>query len=123
MFGHKLKAFRNPKGAGRFVRRFSTSGIKLSDNWLTNELKSLGSNSRKNNIAKVNLNVNSLLSSTEFWASCYESIKSNPGIYAKGGSPSGNINLSIDGIDLDYFKSLANKIKSGRFRFGPTRKL
>jgi retron-type reverse transcriptase len=32
------------------------------------------------------------------------------------------VNPSIDGIDLDYFNLLAKKIKSGRFRFGPTRK-
>jgi hypothetical protein len=38
----------------------------LSADWLTNELRSLGFNSRKNNIAKVNINVNSLLSSPEF---------------------------------------------------------
>lgn len=32
------------------------------------------------------------------------------------------MNLSIDGIDLDYFNLLAKKVKSGRFLFGPTRK-
>jgi len=122
MFKHKLKAYRNSKGAGKFVRNLSTSCIDLSEDWLTNELRSLGLNSRKNNIAKVNINVNSLLSSPEFWVYCYESIKSNPGVLSPGGSPDGSVNLSIDGIDLEYFNLLAKKIKSGRFLFGPTRK-
>ena len=122
MSRYKLKAYRNSKGAGKFVRKLSTSCIDLSEDWLTNELRSLGFNSRKNNIAKVNINVNSLLSSPEFWVHCYESIKSNPGILSPGVSPDGSVNLSIDGIDLDYFNLLAKKIKSGRFRFGPTRK-
>jgi len=121
MSRYKLKACRNSKGAGKFVRKLSTSCIDLSEDWLTNELRSLGFNSRKNDIAKVNINVNSLLSSPEFWVHCYESIKSNPGILSPGGSPDGSVNLSIDGIDLDYFNLLAKKIKSGRFRFGPTR--
>ena len=122
MFKHKLKAYRNSKGAGKFVRNLSTSCIDLSEDWLTNELRSLGLNSRKNNIAKVNMNVNSLLSSPEFWVYCYESIKSNPGVLSPGGSLDGSVNLSIDGIDLEYFNLLAKKIKSGRFLFGPTRK-
>ena len=85
MFRHKLKAFENSKGAGKFVRKLSTSCINLSGDWLTNELRSLGLNSRENNIAKVNINVNSLLSSPEFWVYCYESIKSNPGVFSPGG--------------------------------------
>ena len=122
MFGHKLKACRISTGAGKFVRQLSTSCIDLSEDWLTNELRSLGRNSRENNIAKVNTNVNSLLSSPEFWVYCYESIKSNPGAFSPGGSPDGSVNLSMDGIDLDYFNLLAKNIKSGRFRFGPIRK-
>jgi len=122
MFRYKLKACKNSRGAGKFVRKLSTSCVDSSEDWLTNELRSLGLNSRKNNIAKVNISVNSLLSSPEFWVHCYESIKSNPGILSPGGSPDGSVNLSIDGIDLDYFNLLAKKIKSGRFRFGPTRK-
>jgi len=123
MSGYKLKAYGNSMGAGKFVRQLSTScSAEMSEDWLTKELRSLGLNSRENNIAKVNKNVNSLLSSPEFWVHCYESIKSNPGIHSPGGSPSGSVNLSIDGIDLDYFDLLAKKIKSGRFRFGPIRK-
>jgi group II intron reverse transcriptase/maturase len=121
MSRYKLKARRNSKGAGKFVRKLSTSRIDSSEDWLTNELRSLDFNSRKNNIAKVNINVNSLLSSPEFWVHCYESIKSNPGILSPGESPEGRVNSSIDGIDLDYFNLLAKKIKSGRFCFGPTR--
>jgi group II intron reverse transcriptase/maturase len=122
MSRYKLKACRNSKGAGKFVRKLSTSCIDLSEDWLTNELRSLGFNSRENNIAKVNINVNFLLSSPEFWVHCYESINSNPGIFSSGGSHDGRVNLSIDGIDLDYFNLLAKKVKSGRFLFGPTRK-
>lgn len=122
MSRYKLKPCRNSKGAGKFVRKLRTSSINLSEEWLTNELRYLGLDSRKNNIAKVNVNVNFLLSSPEFWVHCYESIKSNPGILSTGGNFDSSVNLSVDGIDLDYFDLLAKKIKSGRFRFGPTRK-
>jgi retron-type reverse transcriptase len=110
MFGHELKACRNSKGAGKFVRKLSSSCINLSEDWLTNELKSLSFNSRENNIAMVNINVNSLLSSPKFWVHCYENIESNSNIF-------------IDEIDLEYFNLLAKKIKSGRFIFGPVKKV
>jgi group II intron reverse transcriptase/maturase len=118
----KLKACKISKGAGGFVRELSTSCVSSSEDWLTNELKSLNFNSRENNIEKVNNNVSSLLKSPEFWMHCYESIKSNPGIHAAGGSPTDSANSSIDGIELDYFTILAKNIQTGRFRFGPTRK-
>jgi hypothetical protein len=47
MSRYKLKACRNSKGAGKFVRKLSTSCTDLSEDWLTNELRSLGLNSRK----------------------------------------------------------------------------
>lgn len=53
---------------------------------------------------------------------CYGSIKSNPGIHSPGGSLLEGSTISLDGINLDYFKSLALVIKSGRFRFGSTKK-
>jgi len=65
----------------------------LFEDWLTNESRSLGPNSREDNIAKVNTNVNSFLSSPEFRVYCYESIKSNLGAFLPGGSPDGSVNL------------------------------
>jgi len=118
----KLKAYNISKGAGRFVRELSTSCVNSSEDRLTKELKSLNFNSRENNIEKVNSNVSSLLNSPQFWMHCYESIKSNPGIHAAGGSPANSVNSTIDGISLDYFSTLAKSVQSGRFRFGPTRK-
>lgn len=53
MSRYKLKACRNSKRAVKFVRKLFTSGIDLSEDWLTNELRSLGLNSRENNIAQV----------------------------------------------------------------------
>ena len=123
MSGHKLKVYEISKGAGKFVRRFSTSGQNNeSGDWLTSELKDLHINSINNNINRVNKCVNTLLSSSEFWIYCYESIKSNPGVHSPGGSSLEGKKVEMDGIDLDYFKQLGLLIKTGKFRFGSTRK-
>jgi group II intron reverse transcriptase/maturase len=119
----KLKVFALPKRTGKFVRKFSTSGPeKESEDWLTSKLKNLRINSIKNDFAGVNLTVNSLLSSYIFWVHCYESIKSNPGVHSPGGKLLEGNTISLDAINLDYFKSLASLIKTGRFHFGSTRK-
>jgi retron-type reverse transcriptase len=122
MSRYRLKVCVNSKGAGKFVREFSTSCIELSEDWLTNELKLLSFNSRKNSIAEVNINVNSLLSSPQFWIHCYKSIKSNTYRFSLQGSCQSNTSLFIDKFDSEYFNLLAKTISSGRFRFEPIRK-
>ena len=123
MFGHKLKVCGISKGAGKFVRKFSTSGQNNeSEDWLTSELKDLHVNSINNNIDRVNQCVNTLLSSSTFWIYCYESIKSNPGVHYPGSSSLEGKKVEMCGIDLDYFKKLGLLIKTGKFHFDFTGK-
>lgn len=123
MRGSRLKVYPILKGAGISARRLITTGAEeQSLEWLTQELINLRVSSVKNDFERVNFIVNSLLGSPEFWAHCYESIKSNPGTHALGGGDIDNLKpLTLDGIDLDFFTTLAKAIKTGRFRFGSSR--
>jgi hypothetical protein len=53
---------------------------------------------------------------------CSGSTKNKLDIYFTGGSLLERKTIFLNEIDLDYFKSLALVIKSGRFCFGSTRK-
>ena len=123
MFERKLKAFEISKGAGKFVSRLFTFGSNhKSLDWLTSELFNLRHNSIKNNIDGVNKSVKTLLSSFEFWVYCYCTIKRNSNLHSLAKSSSGAKNLELDGMNLEFFKSLAKTIKSGRFQFSLFRK-
>jgi RNA-directed DNA polymerase len=125
MINQKQKVFEISKGAEKFVRKFSTSGRKnVSKDWLTSELVNLQNNSIKNNIDNVNTSVNILLSSHEFWFHCYENIKSSSGInFLDESSFINSKKITLNHVDLDYFKSLAKSIKTGKFCFEPSRKI
>lgn len=50
--------------------------------------------------------------------SAYELIKSNP-----GNMTTGNDNITLDGIDIEYLKNTQSKLKSGSFEFKPARRI
>nr|YP_009495515.1 reverse transcriptase [Psammoneis japonica]AWQ64245.1 reverse transcriptase [Psammoneis japonica] len=122
--GNTLKECRYFKGTGLSVRYFSSEGDLSSQEAVANELALLEVNSRKNNIDGVNINVHSLLGMPEFWILCYESIKSNPGVHTPGGSALVlDEPITLDGIDLEFFKKLSTSILRGSFRFGLIRRV
>jgi len=116
--GRKLKVFRSIKRVEKFVRKFSTLCKSVSEDWLTNELLNLRSNSVKKSVTGVNQSVNILLSSSKFWVHCYESIKSTPDVYSSGGN-----HKNLDGINLECFNNLAYKIKTGIYCFSSSREV
>jgi len=118
-----LKARYESKGAGYFVRNFSTVyPLGLSEE-IAENLKRLREFSEKYNIAEVNNVVKSLLSNPNFWIYCYESIKSNPSVYSSGERSFIGKLMTLDRISLDFFQKLSNLLPKGRFYFGPTRKI
>ena len=48
----------------------------------------------------------------------YELIKSNPGNMTKGMD-----DITLDGINLSYFKDLQTSLKAGKFDFSPARRV
>lgn len=110
------------KGPVLSNRHFCSLGNNLeSSDTVANELKHLAICSKNNDRKEVDDTVRRLITSQEFWKHCYESIKSNPGSTALGGSVDGKKPKTLDGIDQEFFKVLANRIGSGRFQFGPIR--
>jgi group II intron reverse transcriptase/maturase len=121
-----LKVYGSFKGAGLLVRNFMTDCSQGNQAEVVQLLADLKANSIKNNINGVNNCVNSLLGKKEFWVLCYESIKSNPGTQSFGGSFLLKHNekpKTLDGITLDFFSKLSASILSGKFKFGPTRRI
>jgi group II intron reverse transcriptase/maturase len=121
---NKLKVCFSSKGARFFSSNRTTVGPRIrSADTITHELSLLREHSEKNNIDEVNKIVNSLLSNPEFWILCYESIKSNPGVYYPGVSSFTGKVVTIDGINLEFFHKLSINIPKGKFNFGPIRKV
>lgn len=112
------------KGVSEY-RYFSTQcNIDKSEKKISDVFIELEEASKTNDIAKVNTLVKFLLSNKEFWIGCYDSIKSNPGGMALGG----NLDLikksqTYDNLDLEWFIDLSSRIKSGKFHFGPIRRV
>ena len=115
---HNASTHHESKGAGYFVRNFSTVGPIRSSEIIIQELKQLRKCSIKNNIDEVNSTVKSLLGNPDFWIQCYESIRSNPGLHSHGNSA-----LTLDGINLEFFQKLSISLPKGRFIFGPIRRV
>ena len=114
-----LKGGLTEKGPALTARFYSTSGLNQgSELVIEDELNSLRVYSEGKNMDGVNDSVRKLLTSPNYWIHCYESIKSNPGNMTKGTS-----SVTLDGIDKDFFSSLANAIKTGSFHFGAIRKV
>jgi group II intron reverse transcriptase/maturase len=119
IWGNVLKGHRTEKGPALTTRFYSNTGSNdgsvLS---IEDELRSLRDHSEGKNMEGVNNSVRKLLTSPEYWIHCYESIKSNPGNMTRG-----TTDITLDGIDSEYFSNLADKIKTGSFQFGPIRKV
>ena len=117
-FRQKLKVFKISKGAVKFVRKFSTLGQNNeSKGWLISELQNLRSHSIKNNTYCVNRSVNTLLSSSDFWAYCYKNTQGNHNVYPSGDRSPESKNIAMGGIHLDFFTSLGMSVKAGKFHF------
>lgn len=101
------------------TRHFCSLGnISESTDKVADELKLLAESSSKNDRRGVDNAVRNLITSHEFWTHCYESIKSNPGSAALGIGVYGKKPKTLDGIDLQFFKDLTQRVSSGRFQFG-----
>jgi hypothetical protein len=119
-----LKVLNVSKGPVLFKRFYSSLGS--SSGFIGNvaqELNSLELSSKSNDKKKVDVTVRGLLSSSDFWVHCYESIKSKPGASALGGGKVSSDAETFDGINLNYFDSLSKNICSGKFYFGSTRQV
>ena len=59
-----------------------------------------------------------MLANPLFLCACYNEIKSKPGNLSKGTSEE-----TLDGINMQWFEKTGQMIKSGEFRFTPTRRV
>ena len=73
-------------GARYFASNCTIAGPDGSSEQITKELKHLREYSSENNIVGVNKSVKFLLSNSDFWIYCYESIESKPNVDNSGGS-------------------------------------
>ena len=118
-----LNVYEKLKGVRYFASNQNAVGPDRSSELVAQELTCLRENSEQNNIDGVNSCVKSLLGNPEFWILCYESIKSNPGVFAPGGSLFTGKHETLDGINLEFFQKLSKKILRGSFQFGSIRRL
>lgn len=120
-----LKANFRLKGTRFFVSNKTIEGHTLwSSEIVTQELSILKENSKNNNITEVNAIVNSLLSNSEFWKICYESIKNSPEINVSEENLVISKNLeTINDVYLDFFYKLSINVPKGKFQFGATKKV
>jgi group II intron reverse transcriptase/maturase len=123
IFQNTLKAYYGTKGARFFASSQLIDVHGRSSETIALELTRLRECSEQNNIDGVNKYVKSLLGNPEFWILCYESIKSNPGVYSPGGSIFTGKHKTMDGIDLEFFEKLSVIVPRGSFRFGPIRRV
>jgi len=65
--------------------------------------------------AEVNIKA---ISNLKNLVAAYELIKSNPGNMTKGVNE-----LTLDGIDLTYFNNVQSKLKAGKYKFNPARRI
>uniref|UniRef100_UPI0020014B30 hypothetical protein n=1 Tax=Exserohilum turcicum TaxID=93612 RepID=UPI0020014B30 len=86
--------------------------IKSASSWAKDQLnKYVNKNYEYNGI--INMLANPL-----FLCACYNEIKSKPGNMSKGTSEE-----TLDGINMQWFEKTGQMIKSGEFRFTPTRRV
>lgn len=114
-------------GQRRLTRGFCSSASPLKETSLESfketlptglaELNRLIEES-KNNSNYVFKNVARIIADPEFLKFAYGLIKSNPGNMTPGIDKD-----TLDGIDIQYFKSLAKEIGSGSFKFKPARRI
>jgi group II intron reverse transcriptase/maturase len=105
-------------------RSFSSKTVALGCSKEVEQLiDTLKAASIKNDIKEVNRLTLLIISQPIFWVLCYESIKSNPGMEALGGSSllPDSKNLTLDNIDQNFFLKLTSNILTGKFKFGPYR--
>jgi group II intron reverse transcriptase/maturase len=71
----------------------------------------------KQNHQKI-FNLSSIFTDPHYLISCYNQIKGKPGNMSPGIN-----NETLDGIDLNWFYNIASDLKSGKFKFTPTRQV
>lgn len=105
-------------------RSFSSEAVALGCSKEVEQLiDALKEASINNNIKEVNRLTLLIISKPIFWVLCHKSIKSSPGVETLGDSnllPNSE-NLTLDGIDQDFFLKLTSNILTGKFKFGPYR--
>lgn len=71
----------------------------------------------KNTLGSNEVNMKAI-SNLKNLVAAYELIKSNPGNMTKGADE-----VTLDGIDLNYFKKVQSELKAGRYEFSPARRI
>lgn len=71
----------------------------------------------KNTLGSNEVNMKAI-SNLKNLVAAYELIKSNPGNMTKGADE-----VTLDGIDLKYFKRVQSELKAGKFEFSPARRI
>ena len=106
---------------GASAETFSSLKEPTPDNPLSQQLRTLERASRSADSEAVRSIVKELLASPSFYIYCYEAIRSNPGMMARGVAGDGSVAATLDRIDLDFFEKLAARISRGLFNWGPIR--
>jgi group II intron reverse transcriptase/maturase len=79
--------------------------------------KAMRGSDDKNTLNSTDVNIKSI-SNLKTLVSAYELIKSNPGNMREGVDK-----VTLDGVNLDYFKNIQSKLKAGTFEFKPARRI
>lgn len=115
-------AWKNPRRA-----LATTSGSEVD--WdglrvaLPGTLRTLTEASIRGDMEVVNRVTKGLLSNPAFYLHCYESLKSNPGMMARGGAEGSETVETLNGPSREHLVALARKVGSGQFQFGPIRQV
>jgi retron-type reverse transcriptase len=128
--GSPLKAGLSVRGAAwKNPRRAlsTTSGSEVD--WdglraaLPETLRTLTEASVRGDMEVVNRVTKGLLSNPAFYLQCYEALKSNPGMMARGGVQGPQAAETLDGLSRQQLVALAREVGSGQFQFGPIRQV
>lgn len=71
----------------------------------------------KNTLESTEINIKAI-SNLKNLVAAYELIKSNPGNMTKGANE-----ITLDGINLEYFSNVQSKLKAGKYEFNPARRI
>jgi group II intron reverse transcriptase/maturase len=110
---------RKPYGGGDSVREsghrcFSSASNIIGSSCVgLEELKKVN----KENLKHINDKLIHIVSDVNTLILAYEYIKSNPGNFTPGTSPT-----TLDKIDLEWFYNASNQLKAGKYRFSPARR-
>jgi group II intron reverse transcriptase/maturase len=110
---------RKPYGGGDSVRESGHRCFSSASNMICSscvgleELKKVN----KENLKHINDKLIHIVSDVNTLILAYEYIKSNPGNFTPGTSPT-----TLDKIDLEWFYNASNQLKAGKYRFSPARR-